>query len=180
MGKHKLPLFGQTSDNASVKISEIELVTLTQIAGWSGFDKAVSSLLTERALSLPGEFRTPFRKGTTTIWRTAPDRVLVRSQAPLDLKSSDELAVLDLSDARVCISLSGAGAAGLLSRVAALDFAEAAFPINTFVQTGLHHVGVLIDRVERDVFHVLIPTTWAVSLTGLLADHLGGKLASAA
>lgn len=51
-------------------------------------------------------------------------------------------------------------------------FSEAAFPIGMFAQTALRHVGVLIDRHERNQFAVLIPTTWATSFTGLLVDHL--------
>ncbi len=170
--KHLLPMRGATSDGAAVTISEAELGYLTQLAGWENFENAVDDALRAQAVSLPTDFRSPVRRGLTTAWRIAPDRVLVRSDTTLGFESSSDLAVLDLSEARVCITLEGPGAAGLLSRVIALDFSEVAFPVGTFAQTPLHHVGVLADRHGRDQFMVLIPTTWATSLTSLLASHL--------
>lgn len=167
-----MPAHGVTSDGATVVINETDLGFLTQVAGWGRFSEAADGALRTQSLSLPNDFRTPVRRGTVTVWRIAPDRVLMRSDVKLSLESSDDFVVLDLSEARVCLTIQGPGAAGLLSRVIALDFSEAAFPVGTFAQTGLHHVGVLVDRHERDQFTVLIPTTWATSLTSLLADHL--------
>jgi len=170
--KHHLPILGATSDGQAVTISEAELGYLTQLAGWENFEKAGDDALRAQGLSLPTDFRLPVRRGLTTVWRIAPDRVLVRSDTSLSFDSSPDLAVLDLSEARICLTLEGPGVAGLLSRVIALDFSEVAFPIGTFAQTALHHVGVLVERGERDIFTVMMPTTWATSLTSLLADHL--------
>lgn len=170
--KHHLPIVGATSDGQAVAISEAEVGYLTQLAGWDNFERAGGDALRAQGLSLPAGFRRPVRRGLTTVWRIAPDRVLVRSDTTLSFNSSPDLAVLDLSEARICATLEGPGVAGLLSRVIALDFSEGAFPIGTFAQTALHHVGVLVDRGERDTFTVLMPTTWATSLTSLLADHL--------
>lgn len=170
--KHHLPILGATSDDQAVTINEAEVGYLTQLAGWENFDKASDDALREKGLSVPTDFRSPVRRWLTTAWRIAPDRVLVRSDTALGFESSSELAVLDLSEARICLTLEGPGAAALLSRVIALDFSEAAFPVGTFAQTALHHVGVLVDRGGCDRFTVLIPTTWATSLTSLLVDHL--------
>jgi methylglutamate dehydrogenase subunit D len=172
MAKQHLPIHGATSDGTAVTINEVELGFLTQLAGWDRFTEAADSLLRSQALSLPANYRTPVRRGRITAWRIAPDRVLVRSDTKLGLEGSNDIVVLDLSEARVCLTLEGVGAAGLLSRVIALDFSEAAFPIGTFAQASLHHVGVLVDRPGRDEFAVLIPTTWASSLTSLMVDHL--------
>lgn len=167
-----MPADGVTSDGAAVVINETDLGFLTQVAGWARFSEAVDGALRTQSLSLPSDFHAPVRRGTVTVWRIAPDRVLIRSDVKLSLESSDDIAVLDLSEARVCLTLEGAGAAGLLSRVIALDFSETAFPVGTFAQTALHHVGVLVDRHGRDQFILLIPTTWATSLIGLLTEHL--------
>lgn len=172
MARDDLPVTGTLSDLARVTIDEIEIGHLTQLAGWSTFESAAERLLQSLGLALPIDYRTPVRAGETTAWRVAPDRVLVHSAAEPGLASSQDVAVLDLSQARVCLSVTGPGAAGLLSRVVALDFSETAFPIGTFAQTGLHHVGVLIERTGRERFLVFIPTTWARSLTELLIDHL--------
>ncbi|WP_158693490.1 aminomethyltransferase family protein [Neorhizobium alkalisoli] len=167
-----MPAHGVTSDGAAVVINETNLGFLTQLAGWARFSEVADAALRAQSLSLSENFRVTVRRGMVTAWRIAPDRVLIRSDVKLSLESSDDLAVLDLSEARVCLTLEGAGAAGLLSRVIALDFSEAAFPVGTFAQTALHHVGVLVDRPGRDQFTILIPTTWTTSLIGLLTDHL--------
>lgn len=170
--KHNLPITGVNSDGASVTVGEVGLGHLTQLAGWGTFTDAAGKALQAHSLSLPSDYRTPARNGATTVWRIAPDRVLVRSSTPLGVQGTDELVTLDLSDARTCMTVAGDGAAGLLSRVIALDFSEKAFPAGTFVQTSLHHVGVLIERQDRDRFLVLLPTTWARSLTDLVVAHL--------
>lgn len=173
MGNQNLQLTrGATSDGALLNLNVVELGYLTQLAGWDNFNDAANTALRAQGLSLPNHYSIPVRRGRTTVWRIAPDRVLVRSDTALRFESSNDLVVLELSEARICLMLDGAGAAGLLSRVIALDFSEAGFPVGAFVQTALHHVGVLVDRVERDRFAILIPTTWATSLRGFITDHL--------
>jgi heterotetrameric sarcosine oxidase gamma subunit len=172
MAKHHFPVGGTISDGTAVVINEVELGFLTQLAGWRRFREAANHALGTHSLSVPEDYRVPVRQGGTMVWRIAPNRVLIRSDAKLSFESSDELVALDLSDARVCLTLEGAGAASLLSRVIALDFSNDKFPVGTFAQTALHHIGVLVDRQGPDRFTVLIPTTWATSLTGLLIDHV--------
>ncbi|RWE21540.1 MAG: hypothetical protein EOS41_26440 [Mesorhizobium sp.] len=170
--KHPSPIRGTTSDGLAVIITEVELGHLTQLAGWEDFDRTADEALRARGLSLPSDFRSAVRRGPAIVWRIAPDRVLIRSENALGVESATELAVLDLSDSRVCLTLEGPGARGLFSRVASLDFGDSAFPAQQFAQTAIHHVSVLIDREGDDQFKVLIPTTFATSLTSFLADHL--------
>lgn len=170
--KQNLPLRGVNSDGATVLVDENELGFLTQLAGWESFSEAADTALRTQSLSLPQDYRSPVRRGAMTVWRIAPDRVLIRSDVKLDMQISDELVALDLSDARVCLTVEGDGAAGLLQRMIALDFSEHAFPVGTFAQTSLHHVGVLVERLERNKFMVMLPTTWARSLTDLVATHI--------
>ncbi|ESY63176.1 hypothetical protein X743_33405 [Mesorhizobium sp. LNHC252B00] len=170
--KHNLPLRGVNSDGASVQVNEVEVGYLVQLAGWGNFADAADKALRSQSLSIPTDYRAPVSRGMMTVWRIAPDRVLVRSDSKLEFASTNDLVALDLSQARVCLTLDGPGTAGLLSRVIALDFDELLFPIGTFVQTSLHHVGVLVERQRRDQLTVIIPTTWARSLTDYLISHL--------
>ena len=177
MAEHRLPVSGTTSDGKSVSIEEIDTGCLTQVAGWESFEPAAGALLDGLGLALPGDYRSPARHGRFTAWRIAPDKVLVQSETPIIAAGFEDIVTLDLSQARVCIALSGIGAADLLSRVMTLDFSEAAFPSGTFAQGSLHHVGVLVERSQADAFQILIPTTWADSLIGLLVDHLRSVVA---
>lgn len=173
---YSVPISGKTSDGLAVTVSEVELGHLTQLAGWSDFNKTVDYAFRTQGLSVPSDYRSAVRGGRAVIWRIAPDRVLVRSETALALESANDLSVLDLSDSRVCLALRGPGASGLLSRVAALDFSDAAFPVGQFAQTAIHHVSVLIDRQCSEQFTVLIPVTFAASLTNFLADHLTAEV----
>ncbi|WP_179298234.1 sarcosine oxidase subunit gamma [Mesorhizobium carmichaelinearum] len=170
--KYQLPVRGTTTDGLAVTISEVELGNLTQLAGWESFDKLADDVLRKQALSLPGDCRSSFRRGLTTVWRVAPDRVLVRSDTALSFGAVEPLVALELSDSRVCLRLNGPGASSLLSRVVALDLSDTGFPVGTFAQTAIHHVSVLVDRIGGDEFDILIPTTFGVSLSGFLGEHL--------
>lgn len=176
--RHRLPVCGKTSDGQAVTIKELEFGYLTQIAGWGDFNSKADDALQSEGLTLPGDFCSSVRRGPSTVWRIAPDRALVQSDTAPGFESAIDLSVLDLSDARVCLMLDGPGASGLLSRVTALDFADEAFPVGHFAQTAIHHVSVLIDRHGRAQFTVFIPTTFALSLTTFLADHLTAEVAT--
>lgn len=172
MAKQNLPFHGMTSDSLVVELNEITLGHLTQIAGWADFDGFATSVLEQWKLPLPRDFRLPTRAGDLTAFRIAPDRILLRSAEPLSVAGNPQLTTLDLSDARIAITITGEGAVGLLARSISVDLGIHAFPVGSFVQTGMHHVGVLILREAIDQFLVLMPTTWAASLLGFLMDHL--------
>ncbi len=106
------------------------------------------------------------------IWRNAPDRLLLQSQDPLTVASDGALAVSDLSDARVGLEIKGLGAAGMLARVTALNYAPNSFASGCFAQTALHHISVLIERKQTDRFDLLVPTYWAQSVIEILAEHI--------
>jgi heterotetrameric sarcosine oxidase gamma subunit len=172
MADHQLPLQGKTSDGKSVSVQELPAGFISQLAGWESFVTAGSTVLRTLGIGFPENYRTPWRSKSAAVWRIAPDRVLIRSDEPLAIASTGELAVLDLSQAKFRLRLEGPGSAGLLARLAALDFSEASFPTGSFAQTGMHHIGVLVDRLDEDKFEILIPTTWATSLIELIGAHL--------
>jgi heterotetrameric sarcosine oxidase gamma subunit len=167
-----LPIQGATSDVEDVSVREAPLGHLAQLAGWENFASSAGALLRTLGFGLCADYRSPWRGKDAVVWRIAPDRVLIRSDHPLALASTSDLVALDLSQARVRLRLEGPGTAGLLARLAALDFSEASFPVTSFAQTGMHHIGVLIDRLGQDEFELFIPTTWAPSLIGFIGAHL--------
>jgi heterotetrameric sarcosine oxidase gamma subunit len=167
-----LPFRGATSDGEDVSVREVPLGYLAQLAGWENFASSGDVLLRTLGLGLSEDYRKPWRGKDAVVWRIAPDRVLIRSDHPLAITSTPDLAALDLSQARVRLRLEGPGTAGLLARLVALDFSERSFPVGGFAQTGMHHVGVLIDRLGQHEFEILIPTTWAPSLVGFVGAHL--------
>lgn len=126
--------------------------------------------------SLGDDFRTTRRRAAATLWRIAPDGVLIAGESPLDgwsqAETGPDLVRLDLSEARIRLRLDGPDTAGMLARVVSVNTSLAAFAPGSFVQTGLHQVGVLIDRLSEDRFDVLVPQSWARSVGGVLQLHL--------
>lgn len=150
--------------------SERPLGNLLQIAGWEDFEKYCSPIVDEFGFKNFGNYRSVQGFDTTECFAIAPDKILVRhkdDQAYDRLCSTIDpckLAIVDLSHARCVISIAGEASEALMARLAGIDFSLAAFPVGDFVQTGIHHVGVLIKRDETNVFEIIIPFTWAASI----------------
>lgn len=166
---------GQTSIGTSVVVAEIPLGHLMQLAGWDGFDGALSATLANTTLVPPHDMQGSMRQNQTTLWRIAPDRVLIGSEQPLDLRDLTtliDIVGLDLSHARVKLRIDGDGATDLLARLVPVDVSLKAFPVDTFVQTSMHHVGVLIDRVSETQFDILVPRNWSRAILDIMRVHL--------
>ncbi len=165
--------FGASFENgAGVKLSDGPVRSLVQIGGWDDFETAVLPGLNELGFDDGGDYRTCRRTDGGKLFRTAPDRVLIAGQSELKLPHSlignDSLAVLNLSHSRTRIIVEGAAAEEVMARLAPIDFRYAAMPVDTFVQTGIHHVGVLIHRTAEMQFEILTPVTWARSIWELI------------
>jgi len=89
----------------------------------------------------------------------------VLAAAPAALGSATEL-----SHSRVRLAVHGAEVPALLARGITVDMDPAAFGVGQFVQTGLHHVGVLLHRTAAASYELYLPRTFAVSLWEWLCD----------
>lgn len=86
-----------------------------------------------------------------------PDKLLLEGSGDLTPHASEDLIVLDLGAA---ITLEGTVSRDLLGQLIAIDTSHTAFEPGAFVQTGLHHVGVLIHCTVPYSFDILVPGTW--------------------
>ncbi|MEE8307970.1 MAG: hypothetical protein V3R81_11945 [Gammaproteobacteria bacterium] len=165
--------FGAHSDTgAGVNLSDSCTGTLVQIAGWDDFEVAVLPGLEELGFSDAGNYRSCRHTNGITLFRTAPDRVLITGQPNLELPDrltgNEALAVLDLSHSRTRIIVDGTAAEEVMVRLAPIDFRASVMPVDSFVQTGIHHVGVLIHRTTEMRFEIFTPVTWARSVWELI------------
>jgi heterotetrameric sarcosine oxidase gamma subunit len=157
--------------NASLSgISASPPGALVQLAGWSNFPEVVGPTLRTLGFSGLGDYKTARTAGAFVCYRLARDRILLRSDDATGLAEmmstlrETEVAVLDLSHARWVLRFERTTAAELLARLAPLDFDLSAFPVGSFAQTGINHVGVLIHRLRAERFDVLVPYTWMDSI----------------
>lgn len=96
----------------------------------------------------------------------APDRVdQLRAHIPAETGS-----VLDLSHARVRVYVRGEKALDALSKLYALDFRPAAFPIGYVKLTGHHHIPCTLHRVDVQDFDLYLLSTYAHGHIEALAD----------
>jgi heterotetrameric sarcosine oxidase gamma subunit len=167
-----------TGVEPQVVVTERPLGALTQLAGWgNAFVPAIMPALTALGIDAVGDYRAVTRAGAAQCLRVAPDRVLLRHPDAKKLETAIAtldpgcVANLDLSHARCVIRICGPSAVALLARVGSIDFRPNYFGVGQFIQTGLHHVGVLIHRTGSTDYDILIPTTWAASLWDFLCDN---------
>jgi sarcosine oxidase subunit gamma len=158
-----------------------KLSNLTQISTWSSSIGALSSAL-HRALDCDPPLHTGQLVACAlgTLMRSGPFEFLLvgdTNQAPSDRVgllrqhiSADLGAVLDLSHARVRVSVHGEKAVDALSKLYALDFRPAAFDNNSFALTGHHHIPCLLHRLDAQYFHAYYFSTYARGQIEMLMD----------
>lgn len=154
---------------------------LTQFSTWSSSIGALSGAL-HRALDCAPPLHTGqlVQCALGTLMRSGPFEFLLVGDS--DHSPNDRVAllrqhinaemgsVLDLSHARVRVSVHGDKAVEALSKLYALDFRPAAFAANSFVLTGHHHIPCLLHRLDAQHFHAYYFTTYARGQIDLLAD----------
>ena len=169
------------SGQLQVHLRVQKLSNLTQISTWSSSIGALSSAL-HRALDCAPPLHTGHlvQCALGTLMRSGPFEFFLVGDA--DHSPSDRVAllrqhinaemgsVLDLSHARVRVSVHGDKAVEALSKLYALDFRPAAFAANSFVLTGHHHIPCLLHRLEAQHFHAYYFTTYARGQIDLLRD----------
>jgi heterotetrameric sarcosine oxidase gamma subunit len=161
---------GAAPDSSAATISAAPPGALVQLAGWETFSEAAEPGLRILGFSGLGDYKTARIADGSICYRLARDRILLRSSNTVRLVRatsflpSTAVACLDLSHARWVLQIEGAHATDLLARLAPLDFSLVAFPVESFAQTAIDHVGVLIHRRTVERFEVLVPYTWMDSI----------------
>jgi methylglutamate dehydrogenase subunit D len=167
--------------SVQLKIVEAPDFTLMQFAGTEKDLKKALGKLPQRVGMVQGDL---LRISPTQIWSISPQPHHSRESGNLGatwetvalgsrFRGNDGgggVFVTPLSSSRTRIEISGAPARDVLEKCAAIDFHKSEFKANTFAQTGMHHVPVLIHCVSADTFHVYVMRTFAISIWDLLTD----------
>ena len=151
-----------------VTFSTRSLRGMWQIAGWADFEKTSAPLLKGLGLKGLGDYRQARQAGDVTCWRIAPDRLLFEGCGEISEHMSADLVVLDLSHARTVISVSGPAVRDLLMQIISIDMSHEKITPGDFLQTGIHHVSVLVQCTDVDSFDILVPGTWAEAVWDVL------------
>jgi sarcosine oxidase subunit gamma len=101
------------------------------------------------------------------VW-LGPDEWLVLGGREEDFP--DAAAAVDVSANRVCLELSGPGAAGVLARGCALYLHDSVFPPGRCAQTLVARAQVILLRTGDDAFRLLVRPSFAPYLRAWLRD----------
>jgi len=168
------------ASGATVRLGELQDWCLVQVGSYAhslpALDAAISPLI---GAPLPQSPRAATQSGAHRLYRIAADQywIVTRDrQLPeaLALAVPGEVgSVLDLSHARVRLALTGPGVRTLLAKVVSVDLRPQSFAVGQFVQTGLHHTGVLLERLAPEHFELYVLRTYALSIWEWLTDAAG-------
>lgn len=166
-----------TAGGRALRLSVLHDWQLVQIGTFgratAPLDAALSSVL---GTPLPTSTSLVQRTGAHRLYRIATDQYwIVTPDAALSDTLSEVVpvtagSVTRLSDARVRISIEGPAATALLGKLVSVDLRPRAFPVGSFAQTGLHHVGVLLERLGPGQFEIYALRSYAASTWDWLTD----------
>ncbi|MEM6678819.1 MAG: hypothetical protein AAF675_13205 [Pseudomonadota bacterium] len=157
---------------AQVTLSEAPMAALWQVTAWP---EALAAAGTAAAASVgvgtapgPGQALTA---GLGAVLRTEPLRfwVVVEDGPVRSPEPGEAGTVLDLTQARWRVRLSGPGRVALMARLGPLDWRAQAFPVGRVASTEIGHVGVTV-QAEPEAFALFLPRSFAEALAGLILE----------
>jgi sarcosine oxidase subunit gamma len=153
---------------AALTLGEVRNFTLTQVAGFGGFETDVAAI----AGTLPqandqvaeSNGRTIFRTGPHTFWFVGPEN------DDLATKLAGKAIITPLSSSRTRISIEGRAARDVLRKGIPIDLHESIFTPGKFAQTGVHHTPVLLHCTAEHRFELYAMRTFAMNVWEWLED----------
>jgi sarcosine oxidase subunit gamma len=153
---------------AAVTLGEVRNFTLTQVAGFGGFEAGVAAIAgalpTSNDQALESNGRTIFRTGPQSFWFVGPE------SDDLGAKLVGKAIVTPLSSSRTRISIEGRAARDVLRKGIPIDLYERVFTPGKFAMTGLHHTPVLLHCTAVERFELYAMRTFAMNVWEWLED----------
>ncbi|WP_189521194.1 MULTISPECIES: sarcosine oxidase subunit gamma family protein [unclassified Mesorhizobium] len=150
---------------------------IVQIEGWDAtlakFEASVSRAL---GAPLPAAVGETVRHAEVLIVRVAPRRFWLMSEAgakPLTIDPELGCSV-SLGEGRLRLRMDGTRLPEILSKCVAVDWSSPAAAPGRAWQTAFHHVPVLLLRTAETACDLIVPRSFAKSLTDWIADSAAG------
>ncbi len=169
----ELELKPRGDGGAPLEVAHLRGVACCQVVARRGCEQAV-----QRSLGVVTEPGRAVRAGDVTLLPLAPRQWLLMAPHGRDGALARETArrlsgvghVSDQGHGRVLFRVAGNAATELLTRGCRLDLDPVAAPPGFVAQTTMADVGVLMHRVERNVFHLLLYPGYARSFWDWLRE----------
>lgn len=177
-GIYRTGPIGPVAD-ASVVMFERLGRSLVQVSGWAdGFEPVCRKLESLLSCPVPPDCRRAASRGDRSIFRVGPERIWLTGPLfdewlrEIDSRTfADEAVVTELGQSRTIVRIEGPGARALLNRGLPIDLDDAVFAVGSFAQSAIHHIPVLVHRVDGvDAFDVYVTREYAASLWEWLTE----------
>ncbi|MDF2764552.1 MAG: sarcosine oxidase subunit gamma [Rhodospirillales bacterium] len=165
---------------AGIVLSERPFRAMVNLRGEASDAGFLSAVRAAAGVELPLQPNTTQRAAPVTALWLGPDEWLITAPAGEErvlvpaLRASfgeRHAAVIDLTESRTVIAVSGAHARDLLAKGCTLDLHPRAFPVGACAQTGLARAGALLHLVdEAPTFEITILRSFADYMWVWLAD----------
>ena len=149
-GKH-----GNTAIGIGVTLGEAKFDFVGELAAFASGMSAIEKLA-EAGSKLKGA--TVFQISANRWMLAGPDAL--RETVSASLKPADG-SLIDLSHGRTSLTISGPKAEWVLSKLYAIDFGSAAFPVGTGLSTAHHNIFTQIHRADDMTFTLFIFRSFA-------------------
>jgi sarcosine oxidase subunit gamma len=161
-------------------LTEARYGAILQVQAWPDTLKTVEAVLISELLD---EDTPPVGsalvRSDTVVAAIAPGRFMLAGPANLAARLDAALpandgALTDVSHGRVILRLVGEQARPVLQTCVMIGLDQAAFPVGHVAQTAIHHIDVLIHRIEEAAFEVWVLRSFSESLVEWLLDAAEG------
>ena len=172
---------GVPEGSTAVSIHERRKRDLVQVSGWrSSFGSVCETLAATLNVEIPIDLRRATSLGERSVFRVGPERLWITCPSNdeilrrLDAASlGDEAIVTEIGHSRTVLRIRGAKSDLLLNRGLPIDLDPSVFPADAFAQSAIHHMPVLVHRVnisQELVFDAYVSRELAVSFWGWLTE----------
>lgn len=135
-------------------LEEVDAGHMTSLSPFGEASDLSRALEKAHGIAMPKPNRTTGKYGARCIW-FGRGEVLLMGPAP-DKALGMHAAVVDLSDAWACVTLSGAASVDVLARLVPVDLRSTAFKRGHTARTQVLHMSASITRVGADRFQILV------------------------
>jgi sarcosine oxidase subunit gamma len=157
-----------------VEVAERRPAMILQAAGWPEDRAALHAALAAWLGEPPPELGWAGTRGVRTVMAVAPGRWLLLADMAVPPPDAAPLVVTDLSAARRVLRLTGPNLEAVLRRGVGFDPDACAFPAGRVAQTLIHHVPVLLHRIDAATVDLYVPQSWAHAVREWVADGVVG------
>ena len=175
--------FGAMPDAPGLEICEITGRDLVQFAAWPDSFEAASARLAELLdVSVPEHYGRAVASGPRRLFLLAPERLWIavpddEGLGPRLAEAFDaqQAVVTELGHSRTVLRIAGQAARRVLAKGLPIDLDERAFPPGAFAQSAIHHIGLLLHRLDdgsdgTPVFEIYVARGFAVSFWDWLTE----------